>query len=75
VNSTVGPKSLAAGIVSTAWNTALNKPKEYGPHWEGLGKRNGMRLTGVATGNAIEAGFGGLWGEDPRYSLRLTIVP
>jgi len=30
-----------------------------------------MRLTGVATGNAIEAGFGGLWGEDPRYSPSL----
>ena len=26
-----------------------------------------MRFTGVATGNAIEATFGSLWGEDPRY--------
>jgi hypothetical protein len=68
VNSTVAPKSLAAGIVSTAWGTAMNKPKEYGPHGEGFGKRYGMRLTGVATGNAIEAGLGGLWSEDPRYS-------
>jgi hypothetical protein len=67
VNSTVGPKSLAAGIVSAAWGTALNNPEEYGPHWAGFGKRYGMRLTGVATGNAIEAGLGEKWGEDPRY--------
>jgi hypothetical protein len=26
-----------------------------------------MRLTGVATSNAIEAGLGAIWGEDPRY--------
>jgi hypothetical protein len=26
-----------------------------------------MRLTGVSTGNAMEAGLGALWGEDPRY--------
>jgi hypothetical protein len=26
-----------------------------------------MRLTGVATGNGMEAGLGALWGEDPRY--------
>jgi hypothetical protein len=26
-----------------------------------------MRLTGVSTGNAIEASLGAAWGEDPRY--------
>jgi len=45
----------------------LNRPREYGPHWEGFGKRYGMRLTGVSTGNAIEATLGAAWGEDPRY--------
>ena len=67
IQSTVGPKSLAGGVVSASWGTAINYPKEYGPHWSGFGKRYGMRLTGVATGNAIEAGVGRLWGEDPRY--------
>jgi hypothetical protein len=66
-NSTIGPKGLAAGVVSAAWGTALNNPEEYGPHWEGFGKRYGMRLIGVASGNAIEAGLGRVWGEDPRY--------
>ena len=66
--STVGPVSLfASGPLSAAWGTAFNKPREYGPHWEGFGKRYGMRLTGVSTGNALEAGLGAAWGEDPRY--------
>ncbi len=67
VNSTVGPKSLGAGVISAAWGTGLNNPEEYGPHWDGSAKRYGMRLTGVAASNAIEAGLGSAWGEDPRY--------
>src|SRR5678815_5573231 len=66
--STAGPTSLLlAGPLSAAWGTALNRPHEYGPHWEGFGKRYGMRLTGISTGNAIEAGLGAVVGEDPRY--------
>jgi hypothetical protein len=67
VLSTVGPVSLTGGLFSSAFGTAVNNPEEYGPHWEGFGKRYGMRLTGVSTGNAMEASFGALWGEDPRY--------
>lgn len=65
--STVGLESLAGGVISSAWGTGFNNPREYGPGWEGFGKRYGMRLTGVSTGNAMEAGIGALWGEDPRY--------
>ncbi len=65
--NTVGPTSLAGGIVSAGWGTLFNQPREYGPHWEGFGKRYGMRLTGVSTQNAMEAGIGAIWGEDPRY--------
>ena len=67
VTSTVGPTSLAAGLFSAGFSTARDTPKEYGPHWEGYGKRYAMRFTGIATGNAMEAGLGALWGEDPRY--------
>ena len=64
---TVGPKSLIGGTFSSAIGTAANRPYEYGPHWDGFGKRFGMRLTGISTGNAIEATLGSVWGEDPRY--------
>lgn len=67
VKSTLGPENLAAGLVTSGFSTARNAPREYGPHWDGFGKRDGMRLTGVSTGSVIEAGLGSLWGEDPRY--------
>ena len=67
IKSTVGPVSLAAGAFSASFGTAMNRPREYGPHWEGFGKRYGMRFTGIATGNLMEASLGALWGEDPRY--------
>jgi hypothetical protein len=65
--STVGPKSMIGGAFSSALGTATDNPYEYGPHWNGYAKRFGMRLTGISTGNAIEATLGSAWGEDPRY--------
>ncbi len=65
--ATVGPKSLVGGLFPSGMGTVLNRPHEYGTHWEGFGKRYGMRLTGLSTGNAMEAGLGEFWGEDPRY--------
>jgi hypothetical protein len=67
VKSTIGPVSLAAGAFSAGFGTAMNRPREYGPHWDGFRKRYGMRFTGIATGNLMEASLGALWGEDPRY--------
>jgi hypothetical protein len=67
VVQSVGPASLGVGLLSAGIATARDKPVEYGPHWDGFGDRYGMRLTGVVTGNAMNAGLGALWGEDPRY--------
>lgn len=67
VLETVGPRSLAGGVISAGWGTLFNKPSEYGTHWDGFGKRYGMRLTGVSVSNAMEVGLGAIWGEDPRY--------
>ena len=67
VASSVGPASLAAGMLSAGWGTLFNVPQEYGPHWQGYGERYGMRLTGIATSHVMEAGLGAIWGEDPRY--------
>ncbi len=68
LRSTAGVESLlVAGPFSAGWGTAFDRPKEYGTSWEGFGQRYGMRLTGISTGNAMEASLGALWGEDPRY--------
>jgi hypothetical protein len=67
VFATVGPQSLGIGVLSAGLGTARGKPIEYDTHWDGFGKRYGLRLTGVVTSNAMEAGIGALWGEDPRY--------
>ena len=67
--STGGPTNLlVAGPFSAGLSTAFNRPKEYGPHWEGFGKRYGMRLTGISTGNAMEAGLA-RYGEKTRATF------
>jgi hypothetical protein len=65
--SSVGPPSLAAGVFTSAVSTAQNNPPEYGPHWHGYIKRQGLRLTGAVTSSFMEAELGAVWGEDPRY--------
>ena len=67
VKSTVGAESLTAGLLMAGIATGRDTPEEYGPHWDGFSKRYGMRLTGIATSSVLEAGFGSLWNEDPRY--------
>jgi hypothetical protein len=67
LRGTFGPASLLGGVISSGWGTVFNTPREYGTHWEGFGDRYGMRLTGIATSNTMEAGLGAIWGEDPRY--------
>jgi hypothetical protein len=78
VDGTVGPQSLfIIGPLATAWQTAWNTPEEWGRGWSGIGKRYAQREADVAISNAIEAGLGALWGEEPRYipSARKGIWP
>jgi hypothetical protein len=67
ITNSIGPPHLIGGLFTSAFGTAVDRPKEYGPGWAGFGDRYGIRLTGIVTGNAIEASAGALWGEDPRY--------
>ena len=64
---TLGIDDLAEGVIFSGYGTAVNKPPEDGPHWGGFAERYGVRLTGIATSNTMEAGLGAMWGEDPRY--------
>jgi len=74
ISNSIGPPHLIGGLFTSAFGTAVDRPKEYGPGWAGFGDRYGIRLTGIVTGNAIEASAGALWGEDPRY-FRLPDEP
>ena len=67
ITGTIGLPHRAGGILVSGFGTAFDRPKEYGPHWEGFASRYGMRMACSATGNAIEAGAGLLLREDPRY--------
>lgn len=67
IKSAIWPEHLAGGIITSAVGTGLDRPREDGTHWGGFAERYGVRLTGVATSNVMEGGFGALWGEDPRY--------
>jgi hypothetical protein len=67
ITNTIGPPHLAEGVFSSAIGTAMDRPKEYGAHWDGFADRYGMRMTGIAPGNVMEAGLGYMIGEDPRY--------
>lgn len=73
--NTLGAQSMSGGVVSAGFDTLTDQPREYGPHWMGFAQRYGMRLTGVASGNAMEAGLGAIWKEDPRYRRVGEIVP
>ena len=65
--ATLGPKNLAAGVFVAGIRTWRDESEAYGAHWDGFAKRYGARLAAGGTSNALEAVFGGFWGEDPRY--------
>jgi hypothetical protein len=67
-SATAGPASTMGGLISSGYGVLTHQPAEYPPNTKGFGQRFGMRLTGVATGNAINASLGAIWGEDPRYA-------
>jgi hypothetical protein len=67
ISGTIGPAHLAGVTFVSACGTAVNRPREYGPHWEGFANRFGIGMAGSATSNAMEAGAGLILREDPRY--------
>jgi len=72
--TSISSKRLAGYMISSGIATATNSPHEYGPHWDGYGKRVGLRASTGATGLMLEAGIGAFFGEDPRY-VRATGRP
>jgi len=39
LGSMFGPVALGKRVLSAGWSTWRNSPEEWGPHWEGFGKR------------------------------------
>src|SRR5262249_47405142 len=77
VSGTVGPRSLGVGGLAATWQTGFNIPREWGSSPAGFGKRYLHREADVTISNAIEAGLGALWHEEPRYvpSARRGFMP
>jgi hypothetical protein len=67
VKGSFGVERLSLALVTSGIDTWRNSPEEYGPHWEGFGKRYASRVGEAAISRGIEASTGALWGEDPRY--------
>jgi len=67
ITEPIMPSHLFGGAISSALGTAVDRPKEYGPHWDGFADRFGMRLPSIVVGNAMEASLGSITREDPRY--------
>jgi hypothetical protein len=63
----LAPTAILEDIAISAILTGTNTPEEYGPHWEGFGKRVGLAAADFGVLTVMEAGLGSLWGEDPRY--------
>jgi hypothetical protein len=72
---TFGVSNLGGSIPGAAWMTFMDRPHEAGPHWEGFGERYGVSVSTNAVSNAMEAGMGAIWGEDPRYRRDGADIP
>ena len=62
-----GVQNLGGAIPVAAWLTFRDQPREAGPHWRGFANRYSVSVSTTALSNAMEAGLGAIWGEDPRY--------
>lgn len=68
VHQNLSPVAILEDVAAGAESTLSNTPKEYGPHWEGFGKRVGIIAANSGVKTVMEAGLGSIWGEDPRYN-------
>jgi hypothetical protein len=65
VRSVAGPKSVTVAVVSGAWQTATDSPKEWNGN-SGFAKRVLAHEAHAGISKGIEGSLGTFWGEDPR---------
>jgi hypothetical protein len=57
VNGMFGPVSLAKDVATAGYATARNSPEEWGPHWDGFGKRFASNLGKSIIKNSVQFGL------------------
>lgn len=67
VQGTVSVPVIGVNAIDSAWSTRVNWPKEWGRGPKGFARRFADETAYGTISDAIEAGVGTLWGEDPRY--------
>jgi hypothetical protein len=56
-NSMFGPFSLARSVATAGISTWRNSPEEWGPHWEGFGKRSASNIGRSVIRNSVMYGM------------------
>jgi hypothetical protein len=67
LNSMFGPVSLGKNIATAGIATARNSPEEWGPHWEGFGKRVASNLGKSVIKNSVQFGLDEAFSLDSHY--------
>jgi hypothetical protein len=52
-----GPLAIGKSVVSAGISTARNSPREWGPHWEGFGKRFASNMGRRIISNTVQFGL------------------
>jgi hypothetical protein len=56
-SSMFGPVSIAKNVALAGFNTWKNSPEEWGPHWEGFGRRVASNFGQSAIKNSVQFGL------------------
>jgi hypothetical protein len=67
VQGTASIPVIGVNAIDSAWSTRVNWPEEWGRGPKGFARRFADETAYGTISDAIEAGVGTLWGEDPRY--------
>jgi hypothetical protein len=67
IGGTASVPVMGVNALDSAWSTYVNWPEEWGRGVKGFGRRFADETAYGTISDAIEAGIGTIWGEDPRY--------
>jgi len=67
IKSIFGPYSLAEDVALAGFNTWRNSPEEWGPTWEGFGRRVGSNLGKSIIRHSVQSGLDEVFKVDSYY--------